>query len=425
MTEITLFKPNELISAIDQIQVNRTAKHLCNYFLQYAQQQIKFNNHTSNKFELTISRLNEEAQIGLKDYKLIGRSLDALMQPVTIRPKDDPKKFIKLVPIYLVAVDTEAGLYRYNLAPEVLEILKASDYFTKLNLHEFNFLQSKHSIVIYEWLKRYEHAPKIPQISIDELRQITHTSDKKTYDNFTNLKRAVIDIAVTEITDKTPYAVTYTAIKTRAKTRDKVTAIQFEFKRKSLNAEQQHIQTQQPEPKPAPQPQIKQQSVTNAPETLEELLSPSLHIYTTDEAGNQIDIDAMYSDLADQFIAYGFPTEAKTTATAKRAECYEAFWNFKHENLKQFFERTKNYPTKNKFNWLREKSTKGYHARQQFHFEYFARLRSDALTKSGMSQTEFEKLIVTAESQIGFASLLERLRRYLGETNPVKLLNYL
>ena len=232
--DITLFKPNELIAAIDQIQVNRIAKHLCNYFLQYAQYKLKTDKNQGYQFELPISELNAEAQIGLKDYKLIEKSLNALMQPVTIRDKDDPRSYIKLVPIYLVFVDANKGVYRFSLAPEVLDIIKNTDYFTKLNLHEFNFLESKHSLVLYEWLKRYETAPQIPELSIDELRNITHTADKKTYDNFSDLQKRVLDVAIKEISEKTPYTVTYEAIKTRIKYRPKVTAIQFYFNKKEI-----------------------------------------------------------------------------------------------------------------------------------------------------------------------------------------------
>ena len=422
MSDVELYKPNELIGAIDQIEVSRTAKHLLNFFLQYAQQQIKFHDHQGFEFEVDVNRINGLADIHRTDYEKLKKSLQALMQPVILR--DDPKRFIALVPVTSIDIDVPNGLYKFDLQPRVVKLLEQTDYFTKLQLSEFNPLQSKHSIVILELLKRYEHAQKIPQISIEELRQITGTVDKIKYNNFRHIQLRILDVAVKEINEHTKYIVSYEAIKTPAKTRPKVTAIQFEFKRKTLNTAEQQ------ESKPAPQitlqpPQSKQQSVTTAPETLEELLSPSLHIHTTDEAGNQIDIDAMYIDLADKFITYGFPTEKRTTETAKKAECYLAFRNFKYDFLMQFFERTKNYPTKYKFNWLREKSNKGYHARQQFQFEYLDRLRSDALTKSRMSQTEFEKLIVTAESQIGFASLLERLRRYLGETNPIKLLKYL
>ena len=235
--DITLFKPNELIAAIDQIQVNRIAKHLCNYFLQYAQYKLKTDKNQGHQFELPISELNAEAQIGLKDYKLIEKSLNALMQPVTIRDKDDPRSYIKLVPIYLVFVDANKGVYRFSLAPEVLDIIKNTDYFTKLNLHEFNFLESKHSLVLYEWLKRYETAPQIPELSIDELRNITHTADKKTYDNFSDLQKRVLDVAIKEISEKTPYTVTYEAIKTRIKYRPKVTAIQFHFTKKKKKKE--------------------------------------------------------------------------------------------------------------------------------------------------------------------------------------------
>ena len=242
MNEITLFKPNELVAAIDQLEVSRTAKHLCNYFLQYAQTALlnpdqQNNSKYGNTFEIYVSELNAEAQIGLRDYKLIEKSLKALMQPVTIRDRDNPRNFTMLVPIYMVAIDFSKGVYRFSLAPEVIDILKKYKFFTKLDLHEFNFLESKHSHVLYEWLKRWETSPQMPELPIDELRRITHTANKKSYDNFTDVKRFILDVAVTEINEKTPYQVSYDAIKTRSKTRNKVTAIQFHFTKKEIKIE--------------------------------------------------------------------------------------------------------------------------------------------------------------------------------------------
>ena len=232
MSDITFFKPNELIAVIDQVHVNRLAKHMCNYLLKYAQEQIKFHNHKGSLFELQLRETNDIAKIGVKDYKLIEKSLDALMQPVTLRDKDDPKHYKKLVPIYEIDVNTELGLYRYKIADTMIELLRNSDYFTKLTLTEFNDLESKHSLVIYEYLKRYETAQHIPQISVDELRQITHTADKDSYDNFRRLQIKVIDVAVKEINEKTPYTVSYETIKTKKKRRPKVTALQFNFAKK-------------------------------------------------------------------------------------------------------------------------------------------------------------------------------------------------
>ena len=245
MQNLTIFKPNELIGAIDQIKVNRLAKHLCNYFLQYAQKKLKFENYNSHSFELLISEVNQIANVGIKDYKLIEKSLTALMQPVTIRPEDDPKSYIKLVPIYMIGLDTQKGTYKFSLAPEILDILKNSDYFTKLELKEFNNLDSKHSIVLYEYLKRYENARKIPLMTIDEFRDITHTSASKTYDNFTDLKRGVIDVAVNEVNEKTPYNVSYEVFKTRTGRRPKVSEIQFYFSKKVLENSPTETEVQQ------------------------------------------------------------------------------------------------------------------------------------------------------------------------------------
>lgn len=244
MNEVTLFKPNELISAMDQINVNKLAKHLCNYFLQHAQKKLKFENYNSHSFELLISEVNQIANVGIKDYKLIEKSLTALMQPVTIRPEDDPKSYIKLVPIYMIGLDNQKGVYKFSLIPEVIDILKNSDYFTKLNLSEFNYLESKYSIILYEYLKRYENARKIPLMTIDEFRTITHTQDKKTYDNFAQLKRTVLDVAVNDINNKTQYNVSYETYTTHTRRRPKVSEIQFYFSKKSKLEKEQAIENE-------------------------------------------------------------------------------------------------------------------------------------------------------------------------------------
>ena len=304
--DVTLFKPNELIAAIDQIQVNRLAKHLCNYFLQYAQYKLKNDENQGYKFELPISELNAEAQIGLKDYKLIEKSLNALMQPVTIRDKDDPRSYTKLVPIYLVTVDAKNGVYRFSLAPEVLDIIKNTDYFTKLNLHEFNFLESKHSLVLYEWLKRYETAPQIPQLTVEELRNITHTADKKTYDNFSDLQKRVLDVAVREISEKTPYTVTYEPIKTRTMRRPKVTAVKFTMTKKKS----------------------------------EKQLAGSSGIES-----KEIDsVRRQYEALCELYIKYNFCNSTE--------DFYRATYEADYKLLKWFFDKKKDLKQKNKLQWL-------------------------------------------------------------------------
>lgn len=235
MTE--LFKPNELISIVSEMALSRTARHLFNYFLQHAQVLIKFENFKGNTFEINYRDLNELACINHKNNKLISKVLDTLMKPVTL--VDDPKHIIKVVPIYEVNVDIDKGVYRYKLADTIIELLRQTDYFTKLKLLEMNPLESKHSLVIYEFLKRYENAEKIPKITIDELRQITDTQSK--YSNFTDFERFVLKVAEKEINDKTNYQMTYDTFKTRTGRRPKVSEIQFYFaKKERLELENTH-----------------------------------------------------------------------------------------------------------------------------------------------------------------------------------------
>ena len=236
MSEMTLYKPNEFIGAIDKLEVSRTAKHLLNFFLQYAQHEIKFNNHVGTNFEINVLTINGLADLHVRNYARLKQSLQTLMQPVVLR--DDPKQFIAIVPISDITIDVQSGVYRFELTNRVCNLLKNCDYFTKLQLREFNNLQSKQRITIYEWLKRWETAPKgIQPLPIDELRRITNTENKKTYDNFTHIQIRILDVAVNEINQYTPYQVSYETIKERAKFRPKVTAIQFHFTKKEIKIE--------------------------------------------------------------------------------------------------------------------------------------------------------------------------------------------
>ena len=300
------FKPNELIAVIDQIQVNRLAKHLCNYFLQYAQEQIKFHNHMGNSFEVPLHKINSLAELGKKDYKFIEKALETLIRPVTLRADDDPRHYIKLAPIYYVHVNTELGLYQFRLCEEVVELLGMTDYFTKLNLQEFNVLESKHSIVLYEWLKRYENAPQIPVISVEDLRQITNTSDKSAYDNFRHLQLRVIDVAVSEINELTPYTVTYEPIKTRTMRRPKVTALKFSMTKKK-SAEQLAGKSG--------------------------IVSPEI-----------ISVNRRYQALCEQYIKYNF--------CSKPEDFYKATYESDYSQLLWFYNAKKDLQQKDKLKWL-------------------------------------------------------------------------
>ena len=308
MNEVTLYKPNELIGAIDQIEVSRTAKHLLNYLLQYAQKELhkalKNKEVHGNKFEVSVNQINGLAEFQKHDYERLKKTLITLMQPIVLR--DDPKNFKAIVPIYEIRVDIDKGLYVFSIADTVRELLQSCDYFTKLPLKEFNYLESKHSIVVYEWLKRYETSPQIPQITVEDLRSMTHTTDKKAYNNFTNFQTYVLDVAVNEISEKTPYTVTYEPIKTRTKYRPKVTAVKFIMTKKK-SAEQ---------------------------------LAGTSGIVSEDIA----EVSRRYQELCEKYIQFNF--------CSTREEFYRATYDIDFILLNWFFNKKKDMLQKNKLKWL-------------------------------------------------------------------------
>ena len=363
---VTFYKPNELIAVIDQVQVNRLAKHIGNHLLKYAQEQIKFHNHQSNLFEISLSEINTLANVSSKNYDEIDTALKKLMQPVTIRNKDNPHRYKHLVPIYEIDVDTEKGSYRFRLAEVMIELLQNTDYFTKLDLHEFNDFTSKHSHVLFEWLKRYEHSPTIPQMPVEELRAITNTSSKKSYDNFAQIKKWVLDVAVAEICEKTPYQASFEPITERTKRRPKVTSLRWTFERKA-----------EPE----------QKSVSNTTQST--------------------DIHSRYAELATLYVSDGF--------CESEADFFKATYIADLSLLRWFYD-AKKYMTKakNKIKYLLgdiEKGTKKgrWQSQIEVYQAFFARLSE-----------KDQAFMLEKQGQQGFYEQILILKEHLGDVTPVK-----
>lgn len=224
-----LLKPNELINVISELDLSRNARHLFNYFLKHAQKKIKFDNYQGNTFTINYSELNKLADINPESVEVMKNSLRHLMRPVVIT--DTKTEFTAIVPVTYVTIDKQTGDYVFRLEEKVIELLRQTDYFTKLNLKEFNIFKSKHSIVIFEYLKRYENLPNIPKIEVEKLRQMTNTQNK--YVNFKHFEQYVLDVATKEINTFTNYRMSYELIKIATSRRPKVNEIQFFFSKKS------------------------------------------------------------------------------------------------------------------------------------------------------------------------------------------------
>ena len=375
MNEVTLYKPNELIGAIDQIEVSRTAKHLLNYLLQYAQMELhkalKNKEEHGNKFEVSVNQINGLAEFQKHDYERLKKTLITLMQPIVLR--DDPKNFKAIVPIYEIRVDIDKGLYVFSIADTVRELLQSCDYFTKLPLKEFNYLESKHSIVVYEWLKRYETSPQIPQITVEDLRNMTHTTDKKAYNNFTNFQTYVLDVAVNEISEKTPYTVTYEPIKTRTMRRPKVTAIKFIMTKKK-SAEQ---------------------------------LAGTSGIVSEDIA----EVSRRYQALCEQYIQFNF--------CSTQAEFYKATYKSDYSQLLWFYNSKKDLQQANKLKWLLDDIEKGKRYPRRANQTAYYKSLFDKEDRQTQGQLE------RCQSQQGFLEIVLKLQKKHNDNKQIDIEKWL
>lgn len=327
MTEV-LLKPNEMVSVFAELELNRTARHLFNYFLQHAQRKIKFENYQGDTFHINIKELNELANIYPKTYDIVEKSLRHLMRPVEIR--NDPHCYRAFVPVTYVAVNKKTGEYDFTLQRLVIDLLRQTDYFTKLNLKEFNPFNSKFSLIILEFLKQYEKLKNIPEVSIDELRKITDTQNK--YSIFTAFKNKVLDIAVNEINENTNYNVSYDLITKYTSRRPKISAVQFYFSKKA-EAPTPTVEKVQEAAGLEPEEPLWVQDAQNAQEEM-----------TVDEAfGLFAELKRVFSDLTKE--QYNLATYKYTYRTLEKFA----------ENIAKY---AKTYTTKEFWQWLADRTEK-------------------------------------------------------------------
>lgn len=326
MTEVQLFKPNEMVSFFAQLELNRTARHLFNYFLQHAQKKIKFENFQGDTFHINIKELNELANINPNTYDIVEKSLNHLMRPVVIR--NDPHCYEAFVPVTYVKVNKKTGEYDFTLQRLVIDLLRQTDYFTKLELQEFNLFKSKFSLIILEFLKQYEKLKKIPEVSIDELRKITDTQKK--FSMITMFKNKVIDVAVKEINESTNYNVSYELVTKYTSRRPKVSAVQFYFSKKVLEA-------------------------TNSPTVEEAACSESDPLWV------QEPVQEVQELTVDE--AFGLFADFKRVFTDLTKEQYNlATYKYTYRTLEKFAENiakyAKTYTTKEFWQWLADRTEK-------------------------------------------------------------------
>lgn len=127
---------------------------------------------------------------------------------------------------FATGIDSEQVTIGIRFSKSVLPFLNnLTSNFTKYKLTEISGFSSAYSYRIYEFLMQYQSTGYI-KISLNELRERLQLGEK--YPASKDLKVRVIDIAIKEINEKSPYKVEYNLIKTGKK----FTHLELRFKPK-------------------------------------------------------------------------------------------------------------------------------------------------------------------------------------------------
>lgn len=105
----------------------------------------------------------------------------------------------------------DAWKVKFEFPSIILESLNNPRLYAKLDLFLMKNLESKHTIALYELLKDYQNLGKF-NICIEDFKKIMAIQDTQ-YSSITMLKKKVLDVAVSEINDKTDLMIDYTIVK--------------------------------------------------------------------------------------------------------------------------------------------------------------------------------------------------------------------
>ena len=212
MNNTVLNKPNQLICLVPEQKISLTEKKAYNYMLLYAQEKLKFKDFDGNTFKIPRYILHEKANLKNDNNSYIYKRLEKLMQTVVriFREKDNKKEWKKSFTLLSSIEKTDDDCYEFELNKHIIDGLKNLRFFTPLDLIFVNCLDSQYSIIFYELAIKYKKY-KIPKMSIEEVRKLTHTEDQ--YKRFYDFRRYVLDTACEEISEKTDIRLSYTTEK--------------------------------------------------------------------------------------------------------------------------------------------------------------------------------------------------------------------
>ncbi len=207
-----LHKPNQTIM-ITNGEITVSQRKTYNVILHDARKQLKEN---PNKilFYFSIADLKDRAGIHATNNKELKKNLDKLrfIGVETIHENGDWCAFN-----LLAQVEKKGDGLEIQMPEKIRQALIDNSYYTTLDLLIMKNLQGKYAVILYEFAMRY-HKKQLPELSLEEFKELTGTTETKSYSNINNLKTYVIEPAIEEINEETDIRLSYKEIKTVTKT---------------------------------------------------------------------------------------------------------------------------------------------------------------------------------------------------------------
>ena len=219
-----LHKPNQTIM-ITNGNISAVQRKAYNIILQQAQYELKMNANATS-FNFGIADLKRKAGIKATDNWHLKADIEKLadVKIETVHENGD-WGFFRLIS----EAKKNGDLLNIEIPGTIRKALMENSYYTTLDLLTMRNLQGKYAIILYEFAIRY-HKVKLPELTIEELRELTGTSEIKSYSNFAMLKKKVLEPAVTEINRETDILLRY---EEGEKFKKKVLTVRFYVQKKN------------------------------------------------------------------------------------------------------------------------------------------------------------------------------------------------
>lgn len=230
-TNEVVYKPNQTIMIVNG-EITVTQRKAYNVILHKAWNELKTD---KNKilFEFNISELKGKAGIKATNNVELKNNIRKLKNIETEIIKENGDWSIFNL---ISQADKRDDVLEIQLPEKIRQALIANEYYTTLDLLTLRSLEGKYAVILYEMAIRYQKT-QIPEMTIEELKLLTGTEKKKSYDNFYNFEKKVLKPAIVEINEKTDILLDYDT-KTRG---NKVIGVKFiiRFKEKQIKTPKQ------------------------------------------------------------------------------------------------------------------------------------------------------------------------------------------